>query len=118
MRYGKWGINNNQYPWLTVCGWRGELTAPPGIFVWVAAWLVLSFPDDSAVKNPPANAGDTGSIPGLGRSPGGGNGNLFQYSCLKNRMNRGAWWAPVHGVAKDSDMTEGLGTTVQKERFG
>ena len=109
---------NIKYLWLTVCGWRGELTVSPGSLVWVAAWLVVGFLDDSAVKNLPANAGDTGSISGLGRSPGGGNGNLFQYSCLKNPMNRGAWWAPVHGVAKDSDMTEGLGTNVQKERFG
>ena len=55
------------------------------------------------VKNPPANAwntGDLGSIPGLGRSPGGGNGNPLQYSCLGNPMDRGAWWATVHGVAK------------------
>ena len=55
------------------------------------------------VKNLPANAGDirdAGSIPGLGRSPGGGNGNTLQYSCLDNLMNRGAWWATVHRVAK------------------
>ena len=57
----------------------------------------------SVVKNPPANAGakgDSGSIPGLGRSPGGGNGNPLQYSCLENPMDRGAWWTVVHGVAK------------------
>ena len=61
------------------------------------------FPDGLVEKNLPANAGDsgdTGSIPGLGRSPGVGNGNLLQYSCLKNPMDRGAWWATVHGVAK------------------
>ena len=55
------------------------------------------------VKNPPANAGDikdTGSIPGLGRSPRGGNGNPLQYSCLENSMDRGAWWATAHGVTK------------------
>ena len=46
------------------------------------------------------NAGDLGSIPGSGRSPGEGNGNLLQYSCLENPMDRGAWWATVHGVAK------------------
>ena len=57
------------------------------------------------VKNLPANAGGVGSIPGLGRSPGEGNGNPLQYSCLGNPMDRGAWWAIVHGVAKELDMT-------------
>ena len=52
------------------------------------------------VKNPPANAGDTGAIPGLGRSPGEGNGNPLQYSCLENPMDRGVWQATVHGVTK------------------
>ena len=55
------------------------------------------------VKNPSANAGDvrdSDSIPGLGRSPGEGPGNPLQYSCLENPMDRGAWWATVHGVAK------------------
>ena len=51
------------------------------------------------VKNPPANAGDSGSIPGSGRSPGRGHGSPLQYSCLRNPMDRGAWWATVHGVA-------------------
>ena len=52
------------------------------------------------VKNPPANAEDAGSIPGSGRSPGEGNGNLLQYSCLGHPMGRGAWRATLHGVAK------------------
>ena len=55
------------------------------------------------VKNPPVSAGDVrdaGSISGLERSPGGGLGNPPQYSCLENPMERGAWWAIVHGVAK------------------
>ena len=55
------------------------------------------------VKNPPANAGDardSGLIPGIGRSPGAGNGNPLQYSCLENSVDRGAWWATVHGAAK------------------
>ena len=52
------------------------------------------------VKNLPANAGDPGSIPGLGRSLGEGHGNPFQYSCLGNPMDREAWWATVHGLAK------------------
>ena len=58
------------------------------------------FPDGSVVNNLPANAGDTGLTPDQGRSPGEGNGNLLQYSCLGNSMNRGAWRATVHGVAK------------------
>ena len=60
------------------------------------------FPGGSAVKNPSANAGDTGLIPGLGRCPGEGDGNPLQYSCLhlENPMDRGAWWAALHGVAK------------------
>ena len=57
------------------------------------------------VKNPPANAVDVGLIPGLGRSPGEGNGNPLQYSCLGNPMDRGARQAVVHGVAKALDMT-------------
>ena len=60
------------------------------------------FPGDSVVKNLPANAGDLGSIPGSGRSPGEGNGNPLQYSCLENPIDRGAWWAAVHGIAKSS----------------
>ena len=57
------------------------------------------------VKNPPAKEGDTGLIPGSGRSPGEGNGNSLQYSFLGYPMDRGAWWVTVHGVAKESDMT-------------
>ena len=60
----------------------------------------MGFLGGSVVKNPPANAGDTGSIPGLGRSPGEGNGNTLQYSCLENPMDRGVWRATVHGAAK------------------
>ena len=60
----------------------------------------MEFPGGSMVKNPPANAGDVGSIPGTGRSPGGGNGNPLQYSCLENPMDRGAWQATVPGVTK------------------
>ena len=58
------------------------------------------FPDGSEVKASARNAGDLGSIPGLGRSPGEGNGNPLQYSCLENPMDGGAWWATVHGVTK------------------
>ena len=52
------------------------------------------------VKNPPANEGDMDSFPGLGRSPGGGNGNPLQCSCLENPRDGGAWWAAVYGVAQ------------------
>ena len=60
----------------------------------------VGFPIGSVVKTPPANAEDVGSIPGSGRSPGEGNGTPLQYSCLENPMDRGAWQATVHGVAK------------------
>ena len=69
---------------------------PPGI-------CIGGFLDGSVVKNLPANAGDikdTGSIPGLGRSPGGENCYPLQYSCLENPMDRGVWQATVHGAAK------------------
>ena len=65
--------------------------------------MYMGFTGRSAVKNLPANAGDRrdmGSIPGWGRSPGVGNDNPLQYSCLENFMDRGAWWATVQGVAK------------------
>ena len=63
------------------------------------------------VKNPPTNAGnirDTGLTSGLGRFPGGGDGNPLQYSCLENPMDRETWWATVHGITKESDITERL----------
>ena len=63
----------------------------------------MGLPRNTVVKNPPANAGDTkdaGSISGLGKSPGGGNSNPLQYSCLENPMDKGAWQATVHGVVK------------------
>ena len=65
----------------------------------------MDFPGGSVVKNSPANAGDVDLIPESGRSPGGGNGNPLQYSCLGNPMDRGAWQVTVHGVAKESDRT-------------
>ena len=68
----------------------------------------------SVVKNLPANTGDMGSIPGLGRSPGKGNGNSLQYSCLGNAMDRGTWRATVHEVT-DSDMAEKLNPKQQPE---
>ena len=62
--------------------------------------IIAGFPGGSEVKASAWNAGDSGSIPGLGRSPGEGNGNPLQYSCLENPMDGGAWKATVHGVAK------------------
>ena len=74
---------------------------------------ILGFPGGSVVKNLPANAGDTrhvGLIPGLGRSPGRGNGNPLQYSCLENPMDRGAWRAMVHSLTKSQTWLERLST--------
>ena len=69
------------------------------------ATIYLGFPGGSVVENLPANAGNAVWIPGLGRSPGKGNGNPLQYSCLGNPMDRGGWSATAHGVAEESDMT-------------
>ena len=68
----------------------------------------MSFSDGSVVKNLPANAGDRGSIPSLGRSPRKRKSSKLQYSCLGNAMDRGALGVKVHGVAKESDKTEQL----------
>ena len=65
----------------------------------------MGFPGGPVIKNQPVNARDVGLIPGLGRSPGEGNGNPLQYSCLGNPMDRGGWQASVHSIA-DSDMIE------------
>ena len=66
----------------------------------MVAIIIKCSPGGSAVKNSPDNAGDAGSIPGSGRSPGEGNSNPLQYSCLENPMDRRAWQATVHGVAR------------------
>ena len=75
--------------------------------------LYLGFPDGSAVKEAACNAenaGKEGLIPRWGRSPGRGNGNLLQYSCLENSLDRGTWWSTVRGITKDSDTTKQLNT--------
>ena len=87
--------------------WSWQVTVPSlafglGILVWISSYFFLSpvFPGGSEVKVSACNAGDPGSNPGSGRSPGEGNCNPLQYSCLESHMDRGAWWATVHGVAK------------------
>ena len=60
----------------------------------------VGFPGVSVIKNPPVSAGDVGLIPGLVSSPGGGNSNPLQYSCLDDPMDRGNFWATVHGIAR------------------
>ena len=76
--------------------------------------LTWGFPGGTVLKKPPANSGDTRDldlIPGLEKSPGEGNGNLFQHSCLENSKDKGAWWATDHRVAKSQTK---LGTLWQK----
>ena len=71
--------------------------------VWYPSFLLIrpvGFPCSSVSQDSACSAGDPGSIPGLGRSPGEGNGNPLQYPYLENLTDRGAWWAAVHGVAK------------------
>jgi len=80
--------------------------------------LELSLSRWLSSKESTGNAGDTGSIPGSGRSPGGENGNPFQCSCLENPVDRGAWWATVHGVIKESYTTEQLNNTNRGMRRG
>ena len=101
----------------SILAWRIPWTEEPGRLKSIAlqSWTQLKrfspqacnlykgFSGGSVVKTPPANTGNTGDldlIPGWGRSPGVGNGNSIQYSCLGNPMDRGAWWAIVHGLAK------------------
>ena len=86
---------------LCVCVWGVPLVSSPPSFK--GASLVAQ-----TVRNLPANAGDSDSISGSGKSPGKGNGNPLRYSCLENPTNRGAWWATVHGAAKELDTTERL----------
>ena len=76
----------------------------------------MGLPGGPVVKNLPANAGDAGSIPGLGKSPGEGNGNPLQYSCLKNPMDRAAWWACPWG-RKELEMTATLASSGPNELF-
>ena len=85
------------------------------------AFISSGFPGGSDGKVSDCTAGDPGSIPGSGISPGGRNGNPLQYSCLENSMDRGAWWATVHGVAKSrtqlSDFTSLHFTSFHQKKF-
>ena len=92
------------YPWLLLISLKLEYLPP---FEWLkkikSIWFTLlpvGFPGGSDSKPSACNEEDLGSIPGSGRSPGEGNGNLFQFSCLENSMDGGAWWAIVHGVTE------------------
>ena len=93
---------NNFLTLLPLFSIKVSLQAPIGGVFLTVSDLVLpnGNPGGSEVKVSTCNAGDLGLIPGLGRSPGEGNGNPLQYSCLENPMYGGAWWATVHGVTK------------------
>ena len=86
--------------WERWCPHAGMLTGTCALTNNLAILSNLGVPGGSVSKESSCNAGDPGSIPGLKRSPGGGNGNPLQYSCLESPMDRGAWWATVYGVAK------------------
>ena len=95
--------------WATVYGvttlWGCQRVRHDSDYHLLTNLTIMGFPGGSVVKNPLANAGDEGLIPGWGRSPGEGNGTPLQYSSLGNPMDRGAWQAMVYGVTKESNMT-------------
>ena len=85
--------------------WRAAVHGVAKSRTWLSGWTELNCAKGAPqgvlmVKNTPADAGDLGWIPGSGRSPGGGHGIPLHYYCLENSMDRGAWWATVHGVSK------------------
>ena len=77
-----------------------KLNSPSSLTTFQVSVVTCGFPGGSAIKNLPANAGDAGSIRGSGKSPGEGNGNPLQYSCLRNPMDKGSWWATVHELQR------------------
>ena len=101
---GYWTIGRNRGQWKKY----HEKTSLDQKSVYRYFLVLLGFPGGSEVKTSARNAGDPGSIPGSGRSPGEGNGNALQYSCLENPMDRGAWWYTVPQGRKESDTTERL----------
>ena len=112
-----WMALLTQWTWVWVNSGSWWWTGRPGVLhgvaksrTWLSNWTELQgFPGGSVAKSPPAIAGDARDlclIPGLGRSPGEGNGNTLQYSCLENPMDRGVWQATAHGITKESNTTE------------
>ena len=87
-------------------GTSGEGEGETNWEIRINIYTLWGFPGGSDCKESACNAGDPGSIPGSGRSPGEGNDSPLQYSCLENPMDSGAWWATVHGGGKESDTTE------------
>ena len=104
-------------PFLTEWSWHPcwklidhvcEVVFLGSLFYFIGLYVYpYAFPGGSDSKESVCNVGDLGSVPGLGRSPGEGHANQLQYSCLQNSMGKGAWWAPVHGIA-ESNTTEQL----------
>ena len=94
---------------LACCGsWGHKESDTTERLNWTELIYYLDFPGGSDGKESACNSGDLGPIPGLGRSPGEGNGNPYQYSCLENPMDREAWQATVHEVAEELNTTEWL----------
>ena len=94
----------NGYP-LQYCGLKNSMDCIVHGVAELDTTEQLSLPGGSDGKASACNAGDLGSVPGLGRSPGGGVDNPLQYSCLENPTDRGTWWSTVYGVVEESDMT-------------
>ena len=92
--YSAWGHKRVGHNWATLLSLTHRIWMDPQVA--------------QTVNSPPCNSGDLGSIPGWGRSPGGGHGKPLQYPCLENPMDKGAWWATFHGVAKELDSTQWL----------
>ena len=107
------GLQRVGHDWVTELNWLNfqiekSLSSVLGNSFWSYNYMPI-FPGSSAVKNLPVNARDSGSIPELGRSPGKGNGNPFQYPCLQSSMDRRAWHATVHGITKSQTRLKRLG---------